>query len=610
MCGIAGWVAFHTELTAEQRVIDAMTETLACRGPDSDGTWISGHAALGHRRLAVIDPPGGRQPMTVITPDGVVALTYSGEVYNFRELRNDLRRRGHRFTTSSDAEVVLHAYLEWGEALASRLIGIFAFAIWDTRRDALVMVRDRLGVKPLYYYPTRDGVLFASEPKGILANPRADRVVTSDGLRRMLAYAMTVPGVPWEGVREVEPGDIVIVDRRGIRPRPYWRLTTSEHVDGRSETVERVRGLLDGIVCSQLVADVPLGILLSGGLDSSTITAISARHLSDRVRTFAVELVGHVAHFVVDDERAAPDEPYIAEVVAALNTDHRAVVLDHVAIADAGLRASIVHAYDLPPGSGDRDRSLTLLFRAIREHATVVLSGESADELFGGYASFREPAALQLGTFPWVAACYDTYGLSQGAMSADIESDLDVPGYLRDQFSSAVSEVAHLDGSTTHERQMRVVSYLHLTRSLRVLLDRKDRLSMATGLEVRVPYCDHRLVEYVYNTPWSMKSFDGREKSLLRAAAQGLVPAAVLERSKSAYPSIRDPRYVEALRHQAMALAADDSNAVFAVVSRSWLRKVVTPPAAVMPDRTRHSLEWILNFAAWLDVCRVQLRLP
>jgi asparagine synthase (glutamine-hydrolysing) len=504
MCGIVGWVEFGCDLEASWPVVDAMVETLRRRGPDSAGIWVHGCAALGHRRLAVIDPLGGQQPMTAETPEGPVTITYSGEAYNFEELRDQLRRRGHQFKTLSDTEVVLRGYLEWGEALAPRLNGMFAFAIWDSRHQVLVMVRDRLGVKPLYYYPIEAGILFASEPKAIFANPRAERIIDVDGLRSALAYTVNIPGVPWAGMYEVGPGDIMTVDRSGLSTRAYWRLTTREHIDDQPSTVARIRELLDDIVRRQLVADVPLGVLLSGGIDSSTITALAAACRAwdrDRIDTYDVDFVNYEQHFVADRERAARDAPYVAEVVAHVGTHHRTITLDHAAIADPELWMTVVRAYDLPPVTGDRDRSLHLLFRAIREASTVALSGESADELFGGYAWLHDPTVQRAQTFPWVAGCFDRYGPVPGSLTPSLESTLDLPGYIADQYACAVSEVEHLDGASEHERRMRVANHLCLTRSVRVLLDRKDRVSMATGLEVRIPYCDHRLVEYVYNTP-------------------------------------------------------------------------------------------------------------
>ncbi|BAU82202.1 asparagine synthase [Streptomyces laurentii] len=375
MRGITGWVSYERDLRTEVATVDAMTETMACRGPDDRGTWIEGPAALGHRRLAIIDLPGGRQPMTARTPDGTVVLVYSGEAYNFTELRRELTDRGHRFRTQSDTEVVLRAYLEWGEKLAERLNGMYAFALWDGRRDALVMVRDRMGIKPFSYYPTPDGVLFGSEPKAILANPLARARVGIDGLRELFAMIRKPGHAVWDGMYEIEPGTVVTVDRQGLRRRVYWRLETRPHPDDRATTIATVRSLLDDIVRRQLVADVPRCTLLSGGLDSSAVTALAARQLGEhgeRVRSFAVDFAGLTDSFVPDGLRAAPDTPFVHDVAEDSGTDHRDVVLDVEALADPELRARVLRARDLPVGYGDMDSSLLLLFRAIRGRSTAL----------------------------------------------------------------------------------------------------------------------------------------------------------------------------------------------------------------------------------------------
>lgn len=513
MCGITGWVSYDRDLTTEATALHAMTETMACRGPDDRGTWSEGPVALGHRRLAIIDLPGGRQPMSVATPEGAVALVYSGETYNFTELRRELERRGHGFTTDSDTEVVLHGYLEWGDAVAERLNGMYAFAVWDGRHDKLLMVRDRMGIKPFYYYPTPDGVLFGSEPKAILANPLARRRVTLDGLRELLVMVKTPGHAVWDGMREVEPGTVVTVDRSGLATRVYWRLETRPHPDDRDTTVATVRSLLDDIVRRQLVADVPRCTLLSGGLDSSAMTALAARQLAEQgetVRSFAVDFVGQTDNFVADELRGTPDAPFVHDVARLAGTDHQDIVLDAESLADPAVRERVIRARDLPAGFGDMDASLLLLFRAVRQKSTVALSGESADEVFGGYLQFFDEEARRAGTFPWLATMGRHFGEDADVLRTDLTKSLDLEGYVADGYRTAVAAVDRSDGESDFEYRMRQISHMHLTRFVRVLLDRKDRMSMAVGLEVRVPFCDHRLVEYVYNAPWALKSFDGR----------------------------------------------------------------------------------------------------
>jgi len=507
VCGIAGWVDFGRDMTRERAAVNAMAQTMACRGPDGEGLWLSSHAALGHRRLAVIDIEGGRQPMAA---EGLAVVTFSGEIYNFRELRADLTAKDHWFVTHSDTEVLLRAYLEWGEEFVERLNGMFAFALWDIRRQELLLARDRLGVKPLYYYPLPNGVLFGSEPKAILANPLADPAVDADGLRELLTVVKNPEQAVFSGMRELRPGHLLRVSRPGLATRRYWALEAREHTDDLDTTVGTVRELLEDIVGRQLVSDVPLGTLLSGGLDSSTITALAQRR--GRVRSFAVDFAGYADNFQPDEMRVDADGPFIAEFVRQAGPDHTGITLDTDELTDPRLRSAVVRAWDLPQFLGDMNTSLYMLFRPISAPSTVALSGESADEVFGGYAWFHAPRAVRAPTFPWLAFLMQTRTPAD-LLDRDLLAKLDMTAFIADSYHSALAEVPYLPGQRGLERRMHQISYLHLTRFLPALLDRKDRTSMAVGLEVRVPFCDHRLVEYVFNTPWAMKTFDGREKA-------------------------------------------------------------------------------------------------
>jgi asparagine synthase (glutamine-hydrolysing) len=569
VCGIVGWVSFQRDLRREGAVLRAMTATMTLRGPDAEGVWLGPHAGLGHRRLSVIDLRTGAQPMSV-DRDGAEAavVTYSGEIYNFRELRDELRGLGHGFRTASDTEVLLRAYLQWGESFVDRINGMFAFGLWDPRERALLLVRDRMGIKPLYYHPTPDGVVFASEPKGLLAHPSVTAVVDDDGLRELLAVVKTPGHGIYRGVHEVRPGEIIRIDVSGLHARRYWRLEAREHADDQQATIRTVRELLDDIVARQLIADVPLCSLLSGGLDSSAITALAARALraegAGPVRSFAVDFVGQTENFKPDEMRETPDGPFVQDVARHVAADHADIVLDSPALMDGLYRSEVLHAFDLPSAMGDMNTSLYLLFRAVRERSTVALSGESADEVFGGYTWFHDPAVVAADTFPWLAMLRllapDAEHPVATMFAPDLVAGLDLDGYREAAYRQALSEVDHLPGESPTEHRMREIFYLNLTRFVQILLDRKDRLSMAHGLEVRVPFCDHRLVDYVYNTPWAMKTFDGREKSLLRAATADVLPASVVARKKSPYPSTQDPAYEEMLRAGLRALL-DDSHA-------------------------------------------------
>ncbi|MFF4739668.1 asparagine synthase (glutamine-hydrolyzing) [Streptomyces sp. NPDC001262] len=555
MCGITGWVDFTRDLTRQTLAVEAMTRTLIARGPDAGGTWLDTHAALGHRRLAIIDLEHGTQPMRTPEPgprDGTprAVISYGGEIYNFRELREELALLGHRFTTRSDTEVALRAYLQWGTDFVHRLNGMYAIAIWDTAREELLLVRDRLGVKPLFYYPTPDGVLFGSEPKAILANPLAQATAGAEELCDALLFLRTPGRVPFRGMREVKPGHLLRVGRDGICEERYWALESRPHTDDLRTTIATVRDLLDDIVPRQMVADVPLVSLLSGGLDSSTVTALAARARAadgGQLSTFSVDFTGHTENFQADPIRPTPDGPYALEVARHVGSDHHAIVLDRGRLLDPAVRRTVLGAWDLPFNFADLDVSLYLLFAAVREHATVALSGEGADEVFGGYLWFSDPGARSADTFPWLKL-----GAHRGLDPRNLfhpwfVDGIDLEEYQADLYRTALAEVPQLEGENAEERRTRELGYVTLTRWLPILLDKKDRMGMASSLEGRVPFCDHRLVEYVFNVPWEMKTFSGEEKALLRAAAADLLPESVLRRKKAAYPSIQDPAYDRAL---------------------------------------------------------------
>ncbi|MPZ85175.1 MAG: asparagine synthase (glutamine-hydrolyzing) [Actinophytocola sp.] len=601
MCGFVGWLDYSRDLRGEQGLLDVMTDTMRERGPDDRGTWLGTHAALGHRRLAVIDVAGGAQPMlTEVGPERrPVVLAYAGEIYNFRELRGELGRLGHRFRTSSDTEVLLRAYVEWAAGCVERLNGMFAFAVWDSVRDVLVLARDRLGVKPLYYAPQPFGVLFASEPKGILAHPDFRPAVSAEALTILLNPRLAVPGeTPVDGLREVKPGHVVTIDRRGSHEHPYWRLVSHEHTDDLETTVRTVRELLVDIVDRQLVADVPRATMLSGGLDSSTVTALAARAL-DRsgegpLSSFSVRFDGEEADFRPTTLRPERDAPYAALAAKHIGTEHVDVVLD----AEAVERAIPLtrRARDLP-SLGQFDSSMYLMFAALRERSTVALSGEAADEVFGGYPWFHDPKTVWRDRFPWMG---DAPRLAD-CLAPDLRTALRPAEFEQDRYGSLRNQVPRLTGEDEQNARMREVLFFSLHGPLAMLLDRKDRMSMAVGLEVRVPFCDHRLLEYVWNVPWSMKVADGREKSLLRMAAADLLPEEILTRPKSGYPAMHAPAHEAAVRGAVLGLLDDPSSPMSGLLDHRRVRELADGYGPTMTHvSTAHLLIPLLEVDIWM----------
>jgi asparagine synthase (glutamine-hydrolysing) len=623
VCGITGWVDFRRDLRPERSVIEAMTSTMVNRGPDAGGVWCSVHAAIGHRRLSVIDLEGGEQPMRAALrrsaeagaepeDETEVVLTFSGEVYNFTELRTELTARGHHFRTRSDTEVVLHAYLQWGPDCVTRLNGMFALGIWDGRRQELLLARDRLGVKPLYYAPLPDGVLFGSEPKAILAHPDFHPEIDAEGLAELFAQAGTAtPGHSvYRGLSQVRPGTIVQVGRFGLKTSTYWTLEAREHTDDLAATASKVRELLADIVHRQTVADVPLCSLLSGGLDSSVVSALAADSLMRRDRTklatFSVDFAGSADAFTPDQLRPSHDEPFARAAAEHIGSRHGTVLLTADDLVEA--QWAPLTAHDLPT-MGDMWVSMYLLSQEIRQQSTVALSGESADEVFGGYPWYHAPALLAAPTFPWAYR-----GSWAPLLTEEVREGIRLDEYAADRYAQAVKEVPRLTGESPDDRRVREVLHLGLTHWLPLLLDRKDRLSMVCGLEVRVPFTDHRLVEYVWNVPWAMKEAGGIEKGLLRTAAAGLLPPDLLNRRKSIYPGAADQAYERAIDAQLRDLLQKPSAPLFDLIDHNQLAEAyardprLTGFMAIQPSSTT-PVAFMLDINRWLDRSGVTIRL-
>ncbi|WP_422526064.1 asparagine synthase (glutamine-hydrolyzing) [Serratia fonticola] len=556
MCGITGFldtsIPFHRRQTLE-----AMTETMIRRGPDAGGTFIDGPIALGHRRLAILDVAGSIQPMHS-QYGGRFTIVYTGEVYNFKELREKLIVSGASFITKGDTEVVLQAWQHSGEVAAEKLNGIFAFAVWDSVTQTLYLVRDRSGVKPLYYSPTPQGVIFGSEIKAILAHPNVSAVVDGSGvIQLMLPLHKKVGTTPYRNIHEVPPGTILsfraINGQIQTSERKYWNFVPGFHSLSYEDSVEAIRELLDDIVSKQVVSDVPLGSLLSGGLDSTIVSALAQRAIGDSaLQTYQVDFRSQDenGHWISGTE----DSLYAQSAAKYLGTQHHRFIFNGRDLALPALRKEAVKSRDLPNGIGDLDLSLLSLFHSVKSTATVALSGEAADEVMGGYRWFHDPSAINSGTFPWLADSPAHGRLHQRILRAfrpDIVSALDLEGYLRADYDKAATEVG-ISTSTTvpQEEKLQFISYLALTRFLPTLLERKDRLSMSAGLEVRVPFCDHRLIELAFATPWLLKSHLNVEKALLKSGAMELIPDNIINRPKAPYPSTRDPEYATEVRLQ------------------------------------------------------------
>lgn len=613
MCGIAGMVSFTVDLTDRDDLAVPMSASMAPRGPDQEGRWSDCHALFTFRRNAVIDLARGSQPM--VAEDGVhgvcAVLDYTGEIFNAEELRNELAGRGHTFRTHSDTEVVLEAYRAWGAGCAERLRGMFAFAVWDAAQERLVLIRDRFGIYPLYYAEVKDGLLFGSEPKALFASRLCTPVVDRTGLRELFGFTPT-PGLSaFRGVYEVIPGEVVGYDRQGLRRYRYWRLPAREHTDDYATTMATVRDQLEEIIHGQLVSDVPMSLMLSGGLDSSIMCAIATAcggrraaapgepATDGKLRTFSADFAYNLSRFQTNEWNPTPDGPFAHLVSKRFGTDHHELRVSVEDSTDRAEQLAVLAAMDRPVGRLDMYVAMHRLYAMVKEASTVTLVGDGSDEVFGGYAWFHDPERVNSATFPWFGDSYPLDLLAQ-LLDRQLLEQLDLPGYVRDRYTEALAEVPYVDGESAHERRMREITYLHVTRYLRIINDRKDRMGMAVALEGRVPFLDHHLVEYAFNVPWSMRSPNGREKGLLREAFADVLPADVIDRRKSPFPRIQDPAYGETLREQLRELMNGGSSPVGDLLDPARLKTVLTEPPAIQSPVTRVSTEMAIMLDLWV----------
>jgi asparagine synthase (glutamine-hydrolysing) len=595
VCGFVGWVDFQRDLTSEDAVVASMATTLAPRGPDGSGRWLETHAALTHHRLAVIDIGRGEQPMRLERDGSTVAvIVYSGELYNYRDLRRTLQRLGESFRTESDTEVVLRAFDRWGDRAPEKFDGMFAFAVWDRVKREVTLVRDRLGIKPLFYVQRPGMFLFASEQKALLAHPDITPVLRADGLIESIELIKTPGHGIFDGIRELPPGHLLRFGQREFRPEPFWQLKARPGPSSFASATASTRGLLERVVSQQVSADVPIGALLSGGLDSSIVASLMTASSTEPLRTFSVAVGDRQSMSSHDDEH------FVELMAADLRSHHRTVTLSAESLMSREHRRAVVRALDAPISRGDFDTSLYMLMRAIRTDCTVALSGEGSDELFGGYDWFSPTGTVD--SFPWFAPDDEA---RYRMLSPELLTLLDADAYRADAFSSALAAVPTMASEPVEERRARELTHLHLTRFLPALLDRKDRLSMACGLEVRVPFCHHELVEAIFNVPWSIRAARSRPKALLQAAAADLVPAAITSRAKRPYPVASDGRYEAILRAEVREVVADRTRPVTEYLNRAAVEQALQSQNPGYAHRA--GLEFVLAFDDWFSIHRPQI---
>ena len=570
MCGFAGFSDYGEGLKKEKYLWRAlarrMARRIAHRGPDDSGENVSGNCALSHARLAVMDPKNGAQPMTRQMDGRTYTIAYNGEVYNAAELREELENLGYRFETKCDTEVVLTAYIHYGTACAEKLNGIFAFAVDDGAEKKTVLFRDRFGVKPLFYTLQNNRLIFASEIKALFEYPGINPVIDRDSLCEIFGLGPArAPGCGvFKGISELPPGHLAVFSKDGFYMRSYYQLEAKEHTESYEDTVAHVRELLLDTVKRQLVSDVPICTFLSGGLDSSIVTAIAAKELAKEGRhidTYSFEFEGNNEFFKPSSFQPDRDELWADKVSGLLSTNHHKLICKNEELA-AALKEAMI-AKDLP-GMADIDASLLFFCRKVKQNHDVVLCGECADEIFGGYPWFHRKEMFDGTAFPWS----NNLETRQSFLKSEVAQTIAIEDYVGKRLAETLEKTPCLPGEKGEEVRMRQIAYLNIRWFMATLLDRKDRSSMFSGLEVRVPYADHRIAEYVYNLPWDFKCPKGISKGLLRDAARGLLPDDVLFRKKSPYPKTHNPGYEKILKDRLGYILKDTLQPIHKIISK------------------------------------------
>ena len=551
MCGIAGILSSDIDLRGEKLLVEKMGKTLKKRGPDAAGIYLTPKVALVHRRLSVIDVENGAQPMHF----GKYVIVYNGEIYNTDEVRNELEGFGYRFDTHCDTEVVLKAYDKWGNESVKKLNGIFAYAIYDKKENSLFACRDRIGVKPFFYNKTKNTFSFASKIDTLLCQPYVKSRVDEEGLYEifMLGPAKTIGKAIFKDICELPPAFCLTYKNGEIKTYPYWKLKANEFDENEEEAVEHTYLLVKDSIERQLVSDVPLATFLSGGLDSSIISKIASdkyKESGKTLDTYSVDYTDNDKYFKKSLFQPNKDSDYIDVISSYIGSNHHNIVLNNVDVANALEEAVIERGV---PGFVDIDSSLMLFCKEVKKDFTVCLSGECADEIFAGYPWSHKKEILFENVFPWARNTNIRQRILKNGFLSDGEE------YLQSAYKNTLKNISYLESDDKINKRMREMFVLNLNWFMQTLLARKDNMSMASSLEVRVPFCDYRLVEYAYNMPWNIKALDGREKGILRKAFENDLPKEIAWRKKSPYPKTHNPAYFARVK-ELLAIALTDKS--------------------------------------------------
>lgn len=569
MCGLCGWIDKSCNMSQHQKTLDNMSDKLNRRGPDKSNTYVKDNIAMMHKRLVVVDKKNGNQPMHLNFNGEHYIIIYNGELYNTKELREELVSLGHNFNGYSDTEILIHSFAEWDIKCFDKLNGIYAFALWQERKKRLILCRDKVGVKPLFYYIYGNSIIFASEIKAILANPIVRPSIDEEGIAQifMLGPGKVNGSAIYKDIEELEPSEYLEFTFEGYKKQHYWQLRALPHNESLTDTIEHTRSLVIDSIKRQLVSDCSISCLLSGGLDSSIITRIASQYMYNQLITFSVDYEDNDKYFTTNMYQPDSDNIYIKKMVELVNSEHHYVVLNNEDLAQSLGVATDAREY---PGMGDIDSSLLLFANKIKDYTKVSLSGECADELFGGYPWYMNEDLLYRDTFPWS----NSINLRKNIINKDMVS-FNLDEYVNSYYLDTIKATEYLDTDSLIDKRIREMFRLNFYWFMQTLLVRSDRMSSYNSLEIRVPFCDYRIVEYAYNMPWKYKALNGREKGILREAFKDYLPSSIINRKKSPYPKTFSPIFMEKVRNKLKIIIEDKNKLVNQLINKEYIQDLL-----------------------------------
>jgi len=608
MGGIAGIVNFNQDMINSSGQINSMLQKISHRGKDSLGIHATHTACLGSRRQRFTDPSGESQPMHRSIGEHTYTIVYDGELYNAKELRQELLLKGYAFFSHSDTEVLLLSYIEWGPSCPERLNGMFAFAVWEELSQRLFLARDRFGSKPLFYTLKNNAVCFASEIKCMLEY--TPPIVDEQGLLEIFALAPArTPGkTPFKGIEDLKPAECLFYSRLGMYIHRYWQFDCNRHMENAEETAVHLKSLIHDSAKKQMPAAAPVCTFLSGGFDSSVISALVSKYLMQKnkyLNSFSIEFPQDELYFKENLYQPDSDSDFIKIITEFLKSGHSIFTCGIEEMAEA-LQDAVL-ARDMP-GMADVDSSLLLLCREIANNFSVAFSGECADEIFGGYPWFYNNDLLYSESFPWS----QSIPLRKKLLNRSFNK-LPLESYARERYMETAAETPILNEEPKEKQLRRRMAYMNIKWFMISLLERQDRMGTAAGLEIRAPFCDNDIVDYAWNIPWDIMNYGNMEKGILRLAMKNILPYPIAMRKKSPYPKTHHPDYLKKVSSLLNDILNNKNSRILDLLDAEFLKNLTADPDQIKTPwygqlmTAPQLIAFVTQLEHWLNTYNIQL---